>query len=125
MSAIHLFKTIIIYDNKGCELEFQTRNLLKQIELVFDNDAHTACSTFNHTHCGFYASVFRSGILVSAISRTLSRLTVATLLRFGSPEPDSIPATFLRRTAAGEVLVMKVNERSSNTVISTGMIRPA
>ena len=70
-------------------------------------------------------AAFRSGILVSAISRTLSRLTVATLLRFGSPEPDSIPATFLRRTAAGGVLVMKVNERSSNTVISTGMIRPA
>ena len=37
-------------------------------------------------------AAFRSGIFVSAISRTLSRLTVATLLRFGSPEPDSIPA---------------------------------
>ena len=33
-------------------------------------------------------AAFRSGIFVSAISRTLSRLTVATLLRFGSPEPD-------------------------------------
>jgi hypothetical protein len=70
-------------------------------------------------------AAFKSGIFVSAISRTLSRLTVATLLRFGSPEPDSIPAAFLRSTAAGGVLVINVNERSSNTVISTGMIKPA
>ena len=39
-------------------------------------------------------AAFKSGIFVSAISRTLSRLTVATLLRLGSPEPDSIPAAF-------------------------------
>ena len=41
-------------------------------------------------------AAFKSGIFDSAISRTLSRLTVATLLRLGSPEPDSIPAAFLR-----------------------------
>lgn len=34
-------------------------------------------------------------------------------------------AAFLSNTAAGGVLVMNVNERSSNTVITTGIIRPA
>ena len=51
-------------------------------------------------------------------------MIVPTLLRFGSPEPLSSPIAFLIRTAAGGVLVMKVNERSSNTVITTGMIVP-
>jgi hypothetical protein len=40
-------------------------------------------------------------------------LTAPTFLRFGSPEPDSTPAAFLRRTEAGGVLRMKVKERSS------------
>ena len=48
-----------------------------------------------------------------------------TLLTCGSPEPFGIPMASLMRTAAGGVLVMKVNERSSKTVISTGMIVPA
>ena len=47
-----------------------------------------------------------------------------TLFRFGSPEPDSIPSASLMRTAAGGVFVMNVNDRSSKTVISTGMMRP-
>ena len=38
----------------------------------------------------------------------LRRVTLPTLLRFGSPEPFSIPAAFLSRIAAGGVLVMKV-----------------
>jgi len=46
-------------------------------------------------------AAFRSGIFCSAISRTLSRFTVATLLRLGSPEPDWIPAATFKRTAAG------------------------
>src|SRR5680860_298954 len=66
----------------------------------------------------------RSGIFFSAISRAWSRVIVATLSRFGSPEPLEIPAACLIRIAAGGVLVMKVNERSSKTVISTGMIVP-
>src|SRR5690625_3140044 len=71
------------------------------------------------------SAALRSCILVSAISFTLSRLTVATLLTFGSPEALSIPAAFLSNTAAGGVFVINVNERSSNTVISTGIIMPA
>ncbi|CAM5316594.1 hypothetical protein LSPH24S_05104 [Lysinibacillus sphaericus] len=59
-------------------------------------------------------AALRSGILVSAISRTLSRLTVATFLRFGSPDSDWIPAATLSKTAAGGViLVMKVKEAAS------------
>src|SRR5213592_2866906 len=35
-----------------------------------------------------------------------------------------MPAASMISTAAGGVFVMKVNERSSKTVISTGMMRP-
>jgi hypothetical protein len=47
-----------------------------------------------------------------------------TFTRFGSPEPFSSRSASLIRTAAGGVFVMKVKERSSKTVISTGVIRP-
>ena len=56
---------------------------------------------------------FRSAILVCAISRTWSRVTVATLVLCGSPEPFSTPAALSSMRAAGGVLVTKVNERSS------------
>ena len=52
-------------------------------------------------------------------------MIVATLSLFGTPEAVSMPQAFLIRTAAGGVFVMKVKERSSNTVITTGIIRPA
>src|SRR5206468_4614027 len=58
---------------------------------------------------------FRSCIFVSAIWRTWSWVILATLFRFGSPEPLSIPAASLISTAAGGVFVMNVNERSSKT----------
>src|ERR1700676_1637153 len=63
----------------------------------------------------------RSCIFSSAISRTWSRDTVPTLARLGVGEPLSTPAAFLSRLYAGGVLVMKVNVRSSYTVISAGM----
>ena len=67
----------------------------------------------------------RSGILVSAMARTWSRVTVPTLSRLGSPEPLSMPRASRSSTAAGGVLVTNVNERSSYTVISTGtMVLP-
>src|SRR5262249_20617140 len=56
---------------------------------------------------------FRSGIFVSAIERSWSRVSLPTLLRFGSPEPDSRFSTSLMRTPAGGVFVMKVKLRSS------------
>ena len=67
-------------------------------------------------------AALRSCILLSAISRTLSRPSLATFFLLGSPEAFSRPAAFFSRTAAGGVLVTKVKERSSNTVISTGMV---
>src|SRR4029078_3507807 len=66
----------------------------------------------------------RSGIFVSAIERSCAWLRRPTLVLFGSAEPDASPSASLIRTAAVGVFVMNVNERSSNTVISTGMIRP-
>src|SRR5215218_2775934 len=66
----------------------------------------------------------RSAIFVVAISRTWSRVTVATLVLCGSPDPLSTPAALSSMRAAGGVLVTKVNERSSKTEISTGMTLP-
>src|SRR4051794_37059432 len=66
----------------------------------------------------------RSGIFVSAIWSTCWRVRRPTLIRFGSPEPLSIRSASLMRTAAGGVFVMNENDRSSKTVISTGVIRP-
>src|SRR3712207_130354 len=66
----------------------------------------------------------RSAILVCAISRTWSRVTVATLVLCGSPEPFSTPAALSSMRAAGGVLVTNVNDRSSKTEISTGTTSP-
>ena len=49
---------------------------------------------------------------------------VATFSLLGTPEPDSMLHSFLMRTAAGGVFVMKEKERSAYTVMTTGMIRP-
>jgi hypothetical protein len=66
----------------------------------------------------------RSGCLVVAISRTCSRVSRPTLSFCGTDEPLAIPAAFLISSAAGGVLVMNVNERSSKIVISTGITFP-
>src|SRR3954469_8185546 len=72
--------------------------------------------------------VLRSGIFVVAMSRSCFWLIFPTLTLFGSFEPDpgffavASPAAFLIRIGAGGVLVMKVNDRSEKTVISTGMV---
>ena len=49
-------------------------------------------------------------------------MILPTLFLFGSPEPFSIFGRLLDQDAAGGVFVMKVNERSEKTVITTGMI---
>ena len=66
----------------------------------------------------------RSASLVVAISRTWADEMVATFLVCGVGEPLSTPAALRIRRAAGGVLVMKVNERSSKTEISTGTMSP-
>ena len=57
-------------------------------------------------------SVFRSGSFILAISSTCLRVTLATLLRFGSGEPFTIPAARFSSSEAGGVFRMKVNVRS-------------
>src|SRR4051795_2371813 len=66
----------------------------------------------------------RSAILVSAISRTCALDRLATLVFCGTAEPFSTPAALRISRAAGGVLVMKVNDRSSYTEISTGTTLP-
>jgi hypothetical protein len=56
---------------------------------------------------------FRSGILVSAISRSCSRVTVPTFSRCGSGEPFSTPAALRSSPAAGGVFSTKLKVRSS------------
>src|ERR1019366_7227711 len=67
---------------------------------------------------------FRSGIFVSAIWRSWAFVNDATFTLCGVGDPLSTLAAFLMSSAAGGVLVMKVNERSSYTEISTGMTLP-
>src|SRR5213595_336617 len=72
--------------------------------------------------------VLRSGIFVVAISFSCFWEILPTLVLLGSFEPEpgflavASPAAFLMRIGAGGVFVMKVKDRSENTVISTGMI---
>src|SRR6185312_5897769 len=66
---------------------------------------------------------FRSGSFVSAISRSWARLIVFILVWFGLPDLLAMLSASQISTAAGGVFVMNV--RSSNTLISTGVIRPA
>ena len=42
-------------------------------------------------------AAFKSGILVSAICCTCARVTVATFVLFGVPEPFSTPAAFFQK----------------------------
>ena len=65
------------------------------------------------------STAFKSGILISAISRTLSIETLPTLFLFGSLLPLSIPAAFFNKAVAGEVLVIKLKDLSSYTDYST------
>ncbi len=66
----------------------------------------------------------RSTIFCSAIWRTCSWVSLPTLVVCGTPEPLGTPAAFLISSAAGGVFRTNVNERSSYTVISTGMTLP-
>src|SRR5207244_6007159 len=63
-----------------------------------------ACST---------SRAFRSGIFVSAIWRTWSRVRRPPFSRLGSGQPFSIRSASLIRAAAGGVAVMNSKDRSS------------
>src|SRR5436189_5659407 len=68
---------------------------------------------------------FRSLAFVFTISSTCLRVTFPTLVLLGSFEPAAMLAAFFRRTAAGGLLVMNVNDLSLKTVITTGRMSPA
>ena len=67
----------------------------------------------------------RSGILDWAISLIWSQVTVATFLRFGSPDPEEILAASFRDTATGGCLTSKEKDLSLKTVMTTGRTLPA
>src|SRR5205823_13632663 len=54
----------------------------------------------------------RSGILISAIFLSCARVPCPTSCRLEVGDPFSMPASFFSSTAAGGVLVIKVNVRS-------------
>jgi len=66
--------------------------------------------------------VFKSGILVLAISVTCAGVILPTFLRLGSPEAVSIFAAAFIIDGTGGVFVMKVKLLSAYTVIITGII---
>src|SRR5206468_12440766 len=68
---------------------------------------------------------FKSVIFVVTMSMTCLRVTLPTFVLFGSLEPAAIFAAFFKRTAAGGLLVMKVNDLSLKTVMTTGRMSPA
>ncbi len=63
---------------------------------------------------------FRSLAFVFTISMICLRVTLPTFVLFGSFEPAAMLAAFLRRIAAGGLLVMKVKDLSLKTVMTTG-----
>src|SRR6267154_3674335 len=68
---------------------------------------------------------FKSLIFILTMSSTCLRVTLPTFSLLGVLDPDVMPAAFLSNTDAGGDLVMKVNDLSWNTVITTGITRPA
>src|SRR5438552_16411685 len=68
---------------------------------------------------------FRSLAFVLTMSITCLRVTLPTFSLFGSFDPAAMFAAFFNRTAAGGLLVMKVNDLSLKTVITTGRMSPA
>src|SRR3954465_9135990 len=66
----------------------------------------------------------RSGILVSAISRTCALVTLPALSVRGFAAPFSMPAACRSRNGVGGVLVTNVNDRSSKIEISAGITMP-
>src|SRR5213083_243989 len=68
---------------------------------------------------------FRSLAFVLTMSITCLRVTLPTFSLFGSFDPAAMFAAFFNRTAAGGLLVMKLNDLSLKTVITTGRMSPA
>src|SRR2546425_13278328 len=68
---------------------------------------------------------FRSLDFVFTMSMTCLRVTLPTLVLFGSLEPAAMFAAFFNKTAAGGLFVMNVNDFSFKTGMTTGRKSPA
>src|SRR5437867_11897683 len=66
----------------------------------------------------------RSLRLVFTMSMTCLRVTLPTFVLFGSFEPAAMFAAFFNNTAAGGLFVMKVDDLSLKTVMTTGQTSP-
>ncbi len=87
---------------------------------VLDGDAHAARGAFDHAHGGVEVVGVQVLHLDLGDLAHLLRGIVPAVPRPAVPLPFSMPAAFLIRSAAGGVLVTKLNERSSKTVIRAG-----
>ena len=92
---------------------------------ALDGDAHRAGGARDDLLSGIEVG----GVEVLQLGRRdladlSSRVSEPTFIVCGVGEPLSSPAALRIRRAAGGVLVMKVNERSSYTEISTGTTFP-
>jgi hypothetical protein len=70
------------------------------------------------------SSVFRSGSLRTATSRSCWRDIFATACEPGRADPLASPRTLRMRYAVGGVLYRNANERSSKMVTTTGTMSP-
>ena len=93
--------------------------------LADDLDAHAAGGALDLPHRGSTSLALRSAILIAGDLADLVAGDPADSLALGVAEPFSMPAALRSRSAAGGVLRMKVNERSSKIVIWAGMTWPA
>src|SRR5258708_6200320 len=62
---------------------------------------------------------FKSGIFCLATSSACFAEILATLFRFGSPDPFSRPAAFFRSEDTGGILMMNAKDRSSKPVMTS------
>src|ERR1700743_340474 len=70
-------------------------------------------------------NAFKSVILSFAMVSTWLQLTLPTFLRLGSAEPPFKPVASINWIATGGVLMIKSNDLSTYTVITTGNTFPA
>jgi len=80
---------------------------------LLDRDAHRTSGAAMIFDAASRSFALRSTIFASAISRTWACVSLPTFVVCGTPEPFATPAAFLMSSAAGGVLRMNVNERSS------------
>ena len=67
---------------------------------------------------------FKSSIFSVAILMACSKVNLPTLSRFGTPDPFSIPTSFLINSATGGFLSMKVKDLLLFSAKETEILRP-